>query len=110
MCPKLANGLARECLDAAVKLQALQAELAGAIDNGSATSNLVRQLQSLDLVEQTMADLARLFDVIGRENGGQAPASWPVALAAMKQSALRTRLVCDVPPKEGGDSNDIELW
>ena len=87
----LSERLARECLDLAAELDRVQEAIRNDLGPDELTSKLLTELQRLDGIGQTIADLARMFRRIEREdaNGKGLPG---YALDAITQTTLRIRL------------------
>lgn len=84
-----AGRVAEECRDAAIRLVRLQDTIGEEIAAQDVTGRMVRELQALDQISQTLVDLGEVFSELALSNGG------PVSLgtiAVARQLALRQRL------------------
>lgn len=88
-------GLAQECAFAAGKLKHLQTTFGEEIGVVSASDSVVREIQALDSVQQTLCDLSRILDQLSQvaaEDGDNSEVV-ATAVASAKQASLRGRLL-----------------
>ena len=89
--PAFAARLARECRSAAAALAALQDGLGQEVAVAT-QAVLVREMQALDGVHQTLADLALLFDGLAGARGADDVEVPAHVTALVRQHALQARL------------------
>jgi len=87
----LATRLARECERGAVLLSLLQRRLADRVD-GTDADALLRDMQALDTVQQTLDDLAVVMDTLAEQTPAETCPIPDVVLDGVRQSTLRARL------------------
>ncbi|MGB3408846.1 MAG: hypothetical protein WBA67_15280 [Jannaschia sp.] len=104
---RLASCLATECKMASDRLLALQEELGAALHGDRMTADLVSSLQSLDLVQQTIADVSRILDVVAIHRDDQTDDIWLEILAAVEQISLRARI--DLSVQRSGQAAPCDL-
>ena len=98
----LAERLALECDAAASSLLRLQGTLGEAILSVEMSTRLVKDLQSLDTVAQTLEDLGAVFGAIAASD-----ATRETMLASISQASLRKRLEGSTDPDA---ERDVDLF
>lgn len=105
----LAARVSRECRQAAAALRGLQDSLTDEFVDDRLTARAIADLQVLDRLTQTLADLGRVIDAVADEIG-QADCDRAVprsVFAAAQQASLRGRLGGEEVPRP---VPDIELF
>lgn len=112
-----AHRVATECKGASEELLALQTAFAETIQDGvQMTPKIVGSLQSLDTVQQTLADLGRIFDTLSDSGEMGDCRAWDAAVATVQQATLRQRLHGSTPVVEQNeldsaqDCGEVDLW
>lgn len=117
----LTGALASECRRLAEGLADMEGVLIDHVAGTAGCAGLLRELQTIDATQQTLADLAGVLDRCAQAGN---PERWSAAsvLGAIRQHGLRCRIEQAIRRREDGDlgrlngdagavpSPDVELW
>lgn len=97
-----ATRVATECRSAARRLMRLQDTLGEGLTGRDVTGQFLQEVQALDAINQTLEDLAQVFEELAQSDG--VPVSHST-ISAARQLALRHRLTGEVdkPSTEGDE-------
>ena len=98
--------VAVECRNAADRLHTVQGTIGAELSSEAITERMVSELQNLDMVSQTLADLAVVFAKLASEMATGGDCQTATAIACAQQVSLRLRLAGVEHESDGG----VELF
>ena len=103
---EFAARVAVECRTAADRLHSVQGTIGAELSSEVVTERMVTELQNLDMVSQTLADLGVVFAKLASEMSTGRACETATAIACARQVSLRLRLAGIDHESDGG----VELF